>query len=241
MTVDADHMVMTKRNYMTVDKREIQLFFKKLRKAHVKKYGKSEIKYYAVAEYGGQFMRPHYHVLIFNCDLTLMYDKKDIQLLKLSKFDGKVEVRLKQWENGHTTVGTITGASVGYSFKYLSKPCRVPQHKNDDRLREFALMSKGLGKSYVEKFKSWHHADKYNRMYCNADQGKKIAMPRYYKQKIYDDQTRKLIGLIAQVKKSKELQKKIDAYDGNYYRDKAEADKASFKRMHHRSTINQKL
>lgn len=43
----------------------------------------------------------------------------------------------------------------------------------------------------------WHLADAENRMYCNLTDGKKISMPRYYKQKIYDDDTRKAIGEVA--------------------------------------------
>lgn len=38
---------------------------------------------------------------------------------------------------------------------------------------------------------NWHKADLENRMYVNIDGGKKIAMPRYYKQKIYDETERK--------------------------------------------------
>jgi len=41
---------------------------------------------------------------------------------------------------------------------------------------------------------TWHIADHENRMYCNLTDGKKIAMPRYYKQKIYTDEQRKIIG-----------------------------------------------
>ena len=28
------------------------------------------LKYYAVGEYGGQTKRPHYHIVIFNADLS---------------------------------------------------------------------------------------------------------------------------------------------------------------------------
>lgn len=31
----------------------------------------------------------------------------------------------------------------------------------------------------------WHKADLNNRMYCTTSDGKKISMPRYYKNKLY--------------------------------------------------------
>jgi len=37
-------------------------------------------------------------------------------------------------------------------------------------------------------------------MYCNLTDGKKIGMPRYFKQKIYTDEQRKAIGLATRTK-----------------------------------------
>lgn len=43
--------------------------------------------------------------------------------------------------------------------------------------------------------KAWHLSDLEQRMYCNASGGKKIAMPRYYKDKLYTPEQRELIAL----------------------------------------------
>lgn len=40
----------------------------------------------------------------------------------------------------------------------------------------------------------WHNADPLNRMYLNVGDGKKAAMPRYYKDRIYDRDTRSEIA-----------------------------------------------
>lgn len=47
---------------------------------------------------------------------------------------------------------------------------------------------------------AWHQADQNTRMYCNIEGGKKIAMPRYYKNKIYTDEQRERIGAVLKEK-----------------------------------------
>lgn len=196
LTYDSSHVHITRAGFMGLVKRDLQLFFKRLRKSHEGRRTKSgnclrPIKYYAVGEYGGVTLRPHYHVILFNADLSRMFDSDSLRAwssLQTDELKGKFQMQCKQWDNGHATVGSVTGASVGYTLKYVCKPGKIPMHKNDDRLKEFSLMSKGLGVSYVadqENFR-WHHDDLENRKYLTLRGGKKIAMPRYYQEKLYD-------------------------------------------------------
>lgn len=229
LTYDTKHVPITRNGFMSLNKRDVQLFIKRLRKSHTSYYlDKPElqnepIKYYAVGEYGGKTLRPHYHIIIFNARIELIQGAWSI--------DGK--------GIGQVHYGQVSGASVGYTLKYITKPGKIPMHRNDDRLREFALMSKGLGESYLTNaMLRWHHADPNNRMYCNIGEGKKIAMPRYYKEKIYVETERKAIGYHTrqqQVKRQREAERKGGE---TYWRDKAEADKAAFNKMYHNSEKN---
>lgn len=49
---------------LTLDKRDLQLFMKRLRKN-----SKSQIRFFGCGEYGPQTMRPHYHVILFGLQL----------------------------------------------------------------------------------------------------------------------------------------------------------------------------
>lgn len=170
LTYNTDHVPITPKGFMSITKRDIQLFFKRLRKLSPQ----HKIKYYACGEYGGKTFRPHYHIILFNADID------QIQFA---------------WSLGEIHVGEVNEASVGYTLKYISKPSKVPIHKNDDRCPEFALMSKKMGDNYLSKnMIKWHKKDINNRMYVPLKGGQKIAMPRYYKQKIYSDLERQLIG-----------------------------------------------
>lgn len=119
LTYDTKHVPITASGYMSLCKRDVQLFFKRLRKAHKQSF----IKYYAVGEYGSKTRRPHYHAIIYNVDISLIQNA---------------------WQNGQVHYGLLTPASCGYTLKYMFKKGCVPAHKKDDRLSEFALMSKAL-------------------------------------------------------------------------------------------------
>lgn len=221
----------SKKGFMELSKLDLQLFFKRLRKAHehtnrvIGLEGLADvsgrvhvpIKYYAVGEYGGKTERPHYHIILFNA---------------------RVELIQPAWDLGHVHYGEITGASVGYTLKYIAKEKRVPMHKNDDRQPEFALMSKGLGDNYLDgKCVKWHHADLENRMYLALEDGRRIAMPRYYKEKIYVDSERMVINQFVLKNVGEEEAKKIKELGGieKLWQEQVSRVRAAFKKQNFNS------
>jgi len=210
LTYDTNHIHITANGFMGLNRRDVQLFFKRLRKAHTK--GTSNIKYYVCGEYGGKTNRPHYHAIIFNVKLELIQPA---------------------WQLGQVHYGTVSGASVGYTLKYMSKPSRIPMHRNDDRQREFSLMSKGLGSNYLTKAMiTWHHKSLHDRMYCTTDDGKKISMPRYYKQKIYHETQRKAIAFTTQQRQAAIDKEKIRHGKVPTEKQRVESHKQAFKNMY---------
>lgn len=207
LTYDTQHVPITPAGFMNLDKRDVQLFMKKLRKVHSQK-----LKYYVVGEYGGKSNRPHYHMLLFNA---------------------RVDLIQPAWDKGAIHYGDVSHASVGYTLKYMCKPPRIPMHRNDDRLREFSLMSKGLGLSYLsDNMIAWHWDDPQNRMYCNIDNGKKIAMPRYFKNKLYTDEERKEIGESTRSRMVTAQEHMLENYVGDYTRDYNEGIDAAYRKMY---------
>lgn len=123
LTYDTTHVPITARGFMSLSKRDVQLFFKRLRKLKPN----ARIKYYVCGEYGGHTMRPHYHAILFN--------SCPADICKAWTIDGK--------PIGNVHFGDVSGASIGYTLKYMMKEAVIPMHANDDRIKEFALMSKG--------------------------------------------------------------------------------------------------
>lgn len=95
-------------------------------------------RYYAVGEYGEQTQRPHYHLALFGVS------------------DRSIDNVRHAWSDdlgskGHVHMGTLTVESAQYICGYVTKKMTKP---NDPRLEgrepEFALMSKGIGRGYLD-------------------------------------------------------------------------------------------
>lgn len=170
MTYAPDNLVTTPYGRPSLNRYDLQNFFKRLRKSH-RNYCDKSIKYYAVGEYGSHTARPHYHAIIFNADIELME--------KAWTLDGNLI--------GDIYYGDVCEASIGYTLKYLNKKSTAGLLGDDDRQKQFTLSSNGLGISYLtDAMRAWHKADLHNRKFVTLKGGIKAAMPRYYQQKIYD-------------------------------------------------------
>lgn len=168
LTYDTHHVPISPHGFMTLDHRDIQKFFKRLRNEN---QSPRPIRYYIAGEYGTQNRRPHYHCILFNS----------------SEFDV-----LKAWVSPHTNkpigqvhFGDVSGASIGYTVKYLNKGSWKPDHAKDDRKPEYSTMSKGLGENYLTPSIVEYHRTNLDRAYVTDTGGAKFAIPRYYKQKIF--------------------------------------------------------
>lgn len=85
----------------------------------------------------------------------------------------------------------------------------------------------------------WHHADPNNRMYCNIEGGKKIAMPRYFKQKLYDDEQRIEIGHNTRKRMLLDAERQEQLGNTVSFRDKEQAILAALRNF--KTQINDKL
>ena len=234
LTYDTKHVPISRNGFMELRKRDVQLFFKRVRKIHSKWAGSSVgcIRYYVAGEYGGQKRRPHYHMLLFNVQLELMVDKHYCDKMF---WDGKTQMDCVQWPHGKITIGSVTGASVGYTLKYMTKKRSVPMHRNDDRQPEFSLMSKGLGMSYLtDAMIAWHKHDLLNRMYCIVDGTKKIAMPRYFKDKVYSLMERSEVSGYQKGEMEKRAREEYERHkeDPMYWHRKHASINAQFRKMY---------
>jgi len=143
---------------VNLEKATAQKFLKRLRN----NIAPDTFKYYLVGEYGPKNLRPHYHAIIFNLD------PKHHETVKTSWGLGFIQIR--PISTGR--IRYVTGYIIGKNFfpENLTKP--------------FALMSKGLGLSYLEEKYNYHKENLINHVTYPG--GMKGALPRYYKDKIFD-------------------------------------------------------
>lgn len=197
-------------------KRDLQLFFKRLRKTQ-----KEKIRYYAVGEYGTKTFRPHYHAIIFNLV------PRENELLK---------VLLETWDLGIVHVGEVNSKSIKYTLKYMLQGKQT--WYNDYIEKQFATMSKGIGKQYINSHNSWHQKD-LQRNYVVKEGGNKARLPRYYREKIYSKHQRQLQSKFYENERFKESELRSESSETF----KAEVEyKTSFtKRMQRSLKNNNKL
>lgn len=156
----------------TLNKRDFQLFMKRLRKNS----GYGKLKYYACGEYGDHSGRPHYHAIIYNATASTF--PQDLQ---------------NAWGLGHTHIGECDLPTVRYTCKYIMKGKWQPIGELDDREPQFSLQSKGLGKSYLTPQMIKFH--KQNLIPCiTGKNGQLQSLPRYYKDKIFTTEEKKILA-----------------------------------------------
>jgi hypothetical protein len=217
LTYDTDKVPITQKGFMNLDKQDVQKFFKRLRKL-----SNNKLKYYVCGEYGTKKMRPHYHIILFNAN------KEMIQ--KAWSLDGK--------HIGSVHIGQVNAATIGYTLKYMTKKGKIPVHYNDDRQKEFSLMSKRLGDNYITKqMINWHKKDLEKRMYVNIPGNKKIAMPRYYKDKIYNELEKDKIAMYLKILAEEEENKLKQELGENYEKVIVERHIHQFEKMYKNAEI----
>lgn len=209
-------------NPYSLDKREFQLFMKRLRKKV-----KTPIRFFHVGEYGEKNKRPHYHALLFG------YDFADKSLF--SRTSGvslyTSETLQSLWPYGFSTIGDVTFESAAYCARYCLK--KVNGEKQQEHYLytdletgevisiepEYATMSRGnnypaedprhtrgIGYSWFQKYKS----DVFPNDYVVVRDNLKISPPPYY----LDLLTEKERGEVKQ--KRNEIERPvIDKYDEN--------------------------
>lgn len=175
----------------TLMKSDLQKFIKRLRRRNEGK----NIRYYAVGEYGSLNQRPHYHLILFN----LSPDEMEMYTLVSEAWS------LHKIQLGTIHIGTVTPKSIAYVTKYVIQK----RGKHVGREPPFSLMSKKppLGINYIKRYENYHRADR-SRMYAPLEGGRKVALPRFYKEKIYSKEDRRFYAYKSQKRAEKDYKTK---------------------------------
>lgn len=182
LTFSAEHLPAD----LSIRKHHLQDFMKRLRKVLSEKHD-IIVRFVGVGEYGDQFSRPHYHVILFGCDFS--FDWKPAGISQSGEVYFHSPTLTKAWGFGICTVQPVTGAScgyvAGYSMKKMSGKYAVDKYLRWDSTTgemwtvepEFALQSRmpGIGKTWFDKY--WK--DAFPSDFVIVD-GRKRPVPAYY-------------------------------------------------------------
>lgn len=169
LTYDDEHLYINENGKPSVNKRDFQLFMKRLRK----KYGKG-LRYFCISEYGDDprsTKRPHYHMLLFN------YPYRDWTILRKEIHETWNKCSIL---NIHAT--PVNGNRIGYCSNYGVYRKAAP----DGCDKNFLLTSRrpGIGACLLESRKpSWMRERGILRV---QNQFGSYPLHRYYRNKIVD-------------------------------------------------------
>lgn len=174
-----------------LDVRDWQLFAKRLRKQGLK------FRYFQVGEYGDESLRPHYHAVIFGeafrGDGEKWIDEKGHPIWTSKRIE-------KAWPYGIHTIGEATPETIQYVCRYVQKKLygkakealteRIDSETGEcvTVRPELASMSrggktgKGLGWEWWNKYRSDVFPDDFIIL-----NGEKKPTPRYYSQKLKEE------------------------------------------------------
>ena len=181
LTFDDAHLPVDR----SLDKRDFQLFMKRLRKRLAKK-----VRFFHAGEYGERFGRPHYHALIFGHGFS---DRKFLRRTG-SGFDIYTSAELGScWPFGYSSVGDVTFESAAYVARYCMDTIRISEKSTEVmkdkyeeryvdkktgvmRLPEYTTMSRrpGIGWSWFERYKGDIGDGQ------KVVRGVEVKCPRYY-------------------------------------------------------------
>lgn len=179
LTYNDEHLPKNK----SVSKREMQNFLKRFRKSVYP----AKVRYYLSGEYGSQYGRPHYHVLIFGIGIRNSVFENLHWDMKYQGF----WCQCKAWKDekgksiGNCFVGSVSVASAQYVAKYVMKKRKGKDsdfyYRNLGVDPEFCLLSRrpGIGLEYFNRNKK--------QIYGRGEivvEGKKFPIPRYFMTKL---------------------------------------------------------
>ena len=143
----------------TIDKKDLQLFNKRLRARIMEEKGLSndwfkineesgeispKYRFLGVGEYGEESNRPHFHIIAWNIPDT-WFEWNDVNK---EYYSDKLE---SLWDKGYIKIGTVTQQSIHYCAKYTLKDIFKSPDENSMAEKPFATMSRnpGIGQCYV--------------------------------------------------------------------------------------------
>lgn len=202
----------------SISKVDVQKFLKRLRKSISEITDDKSFKYYIVSEYGPTTLRPHYHGIFF--DLPCFSKDSQIQRSQVCKLIDR------SWNLGFVRVDPVTEGRISYVTKYISCITELPKEYTPP----FRLISKGLGANYLESQsrKDWHR----EHLACYYPDGnRKCRLPRYYKDKIFDDAMKYEIRLQGFERRVEQLEKDIQSAKEKGYDNFVELRRDNWKRF----------
>lgn len=192
LTYNDASLPLTVQGLPTLRPQDFVLFMKRLRQHYARAEGgdrsasplappgekeTNRIRFYQCGEYGERTLRPHHHLILFNCPITDLKPVTTRARNAHTLYNSKTISEL--WGLGHTVIGGVTFETAAYTAAYVTKKITGPAAADHYRGRypEYATMSRrpGLGRGFLETY--WEDVFPSDTIIIR---GHPIRPPKYY-------------------------------------------------------------
>lgn len=159
-----------------LEPQELTRFIKRLRRAADRAHPalvrdrSHSLRYLAAGEYGEHTGRPHYHLLLFNCNFGDTH--------KVAKHLLESHLLQQLWPQGVHRLGTLTGASANYVAQYTVKKLGITYPENQQQPFIRMSLKPAIGTTWLQKYKTDLQG---GYLVTNGSKGR---VPRAYKQQL---------------------------------------------------------
>lgn len=176
LTYEDSQCPTSKSGIKVLEKRDLQLWFKRLRKA----LKEVRVRYFACGEYGVRTLRPHYHAILF-----FPTDPGDLKRVS--------DIICSTWNKGFTVTKLIKDGHFNYVAKYCASYTQLPKFYRRKKRRPFSLCSRrpAIGACFLtDSMATYYRQHPQNTI---RENGVLVSMPKYYRDKLYDDEMKEQI------------------------------------------------
>lgn len=198
---------------LTLSKRDLQLFMKRLRAA----FPNDKIRFYACGEYGPQTWRPHYHMILFGIHLNdLQLKRQDVNGHVNAWFSPSLQAAwsLRPFGNhspildslGDVECSDVTWSACNYVARYILKKQLGPSgrefYDTYNILPPFTVMSRkpGIGRQYYDDHVGSIY--EYDSIALSTPTGGRQLRPSHYYDSLYDLEDSDKLEEIKQIRKT---------------------------------------
>lgn len=169
--------------------KDFELFIKNLRQIMKRKYNFENIRYMGCGEYGNEEKRPHYHFILFNCNIPT----EDFYETHISNGNTSYKSHIidQAWSyKGLTQIEEANWNTIAYVARYITKKINGKQSEEyyaaQGQIKEFfrTSLKPGIGYQYYEDHKNEIY--EYDKILIKNTKGSHWVTPPKYYDRLYE-------------------------------------------------------
>jgi hypothetical protein len=175
LTYDDDHLPADGK----VNREHIRQFIHNLRRR--KEFRGTTIRFFGCGEYGSQNLRPHYHLILFNCDFP---DKYIWKKNRRSQALYRSHICESLWAKGFCSIGEVNFTTAQYTARYCLKKRSSPMDYEKYKPILFCSVRPAIGSKFFEEHQEEIVQHGFIVYKTFEGEYRRSPIPRYYRNSV---------------------------------------------------------